>query len=362
MEIMHGDTTIIGIDKINYQDLNLFDFLIKVNRSTRDWEDRLGMTDTIDGLDKVVEDMTAEVIQICRTSKKQKGKKSPKWWTLDLAIQRKRLRAKLRRFQKERDTTMRQHRLIEYRREKALYKKQILQQKRNTLREYLQNITTQECFGKPYQFARNKDPYSGCIAQIKNVDGTFTETKIETIKAIIEYHFDTRNPELLPKTENCNMDQPFTATELRHAVIKLKGNKAPGLDGLPPEVIKALHEAAPNIMLKQMNKCLELSHFPTIWKRARIILIPKSGKDLSKPDGYRPISLLPVWGKVLDKLLTTRLVYFLESNKLLNNAQHGFRKGRSTTTAMKKSPRDCEQCESTWGIYVRGLLGYQGGL
>lgn len=42
---------------------------------------------------------------------------------------------------------------------------------------------------------------------------------------------------------------------------------------------------------------------PSVWKAARIVLAPKDGKDLSNPSGYRPISLFPIWGKFLDKIV-----------------------------------------------------------
>ncbi|GBM38968.1 RNA-directed DNA polymerase from mobile element jockey [Araneus ventricosus] len=70
---------------------------------------------------------------------------------------------------------------------------------------------------------------------------------------------------------------------------------------------------------------------------ANLTLIPKEGKDTSLPSSYNPICLLPCWGKVLEKLLTKRLVDFLENKKLISENQFGFRRKRSTIDALRKA-------------------------
>ena len=58
--------------------------------------------------------------------------------------------------------------------------------------------------------------------------------------------------------------------------------------------------------------------------------IHKADKDLTSPSSYRPISLTSTIGKLMERLVTNRLNWFLEKNLLLNNNQSGFRQGRST--------------------------------
>lgn len=60
-------------------------------------------------------------------------------------------------------------------------------------------------------------------------------------------------------------------------------------------------------------------------------------------ENYRPISLLPVCGKVLDKIITNRLLMYLEKNKILENTQFGFRKKRSTTDALSVTKKYIEE-------------------
>ena len=66
------------------------------------------------------------------------------------------------------------------------------------------------------------------------------------------------------------------------------------------------------------------------WNESLIIPIPKAGKDHSNPNSYRPISLLSCISKVAEKMVNTRLAWFLEEGNLLSPTQCGFRKRRST--------------------------------
>ncbi|GBN58771.1 Putative protein in type-1 retrotransposable element R1DM [Araneus ventricosus] len=75
-------------------------------------------------------------------------------------------------------------------------------------------------------------------------------------------------------------------------------------------------------------------HFSKFLKLTKVVLIPKEGKDLSQPSSYRLICLLPTWGKILDKIITQRLVFELETSQKLHRNQYGFRKPRSTVLAM----------------------------
>ena len=72
---------------------------------------------------------------------------------------------------------------------------------------------------------------------------------------------------------------------------------------------------------------------PDMAKLAKIIPIDKE-KDKKKISNYRPISLLPVISKILEKVVHKNLYTFLEKNKVLYQSQYGFRKNRSTVNAI----------------------------
>ena len=70
--------------------------------------------------------------------------------------------------------------------------------------------------------------------------------------------------------------------------------------------------------------------FPSFWKTSSIILIHKMGKPLDSPASFRPISLTPCVSKLFERIILSRLLFFLESNSILSPRQAGFRPGRST--------------------------------
>ena len=76
------------------------------------------------------------------------------------------------------------------------------------------------------------------------------------------------------------------------------------------------------------------AYFPSNWKKAHIIFFRKMNKDPLNSKAYRPISLLRVFGKLLEKLLRNRIMTVLENNQNLDDDQHGFREDRRTVTAL----------------------------
>ena len=84
-----------------------------------------------------------------------------------------------------------------------------------------------------------------------------------------------------------------------------------------------------------LNLSIKTSIFPTAWKQALVIPIPKSG-NLTHVQNYRPISLLPLPGKILEKVIHKQLEKYVETNSLLAESQHGFRKQHSTIHSVEQ--------------------------
>ena len=77
------------------------------------------------------------------------------------------------------------------------------------------------------------------------------------------------------------------------------------------------------------TKCLEIGKFPSSWKKANVLLIHKK-ENRQRKKNYRPISLLPIRGKIFEKLMFDAIYEFLCENQLLTPNQSGFRPGDST--------------------------------
>ena len=69
------------------------------------------------------------------------------------------------------------------------------------------------------------------------------------------------------------------------------------------------------------NSCLRTGYFPNAWKQAKVVMLPKPGKDLTKPTSYRPISLLPAMGKIFERIVASRLSTFLEKSNYFDETR-----------------------------------------
>ena len=117
---------------------------------------------------------------------------------------------------------------------------------------------------------------------------------------------------------------PVTEEELIHIVHSAKDMKSKGYDGIDVSAKKII----PHILTPLRHICntsLGQGIFPDEIKIARIIPLFKSG-DKQNVSNYRPISLLPPFSKILEKIFNNRLMNFLNSNNLLYLRQYGFRK------------------------------------
>ena len=95
---------------------------------------------------------------------------------------------------------------------------------------------------------------------------------------------------------------------------------------------------APSIA-KLFNQSIASGKFPSLWKRARVIPIPKS-TDIHSPSGYRPTSLLPALSKLLEKHIHSNILEHLDNNALIADCQWGFQAKKSTVTALLSVTQD----------------------
>lgn len=112
-------------------------------------------------------------------------------------------------------------------------------------------------------------------------------------------------------------------------IIQSLNNTGPGADDISGKLLKKLAPYLATEITHVMNSCLEERIFPDILKIAIVKPLFKSGST-SQFTNYRPISILPVLSKVLERILYNQLSYFIERNNILYESQFGFRKNRST--------------------------------
>ena len=124
---------------------------------------------------------------------------------------------------------------------------------------------------------------------------------------------------------------PLSPGEVLDVLNHLDVNKATGPDKIPAKLLKNCAPCISNSLCAIFNKCLHLGKLPAAWKVANIIPISKSGLP-GEVSNYRPISLLPIVSKVMERNVYNRLIEHISSQ--LYNLQHGFLKGKSTTSQL----------------------------
>lgn len=126
-----------------------------------------------------------------------------------------------------------------------------------------------------------------------------------------------------------NTDLPFNMFELKKAFLNAR-QTSPGKYNICYTMLAHMEDNSLAEVLRLFNRVWETGKIPIAWKQSVIVPILKPGKDPSDPSNYRPIALTSQLGKTMERMVTERLAYVLESKGLLSPYQSGFRKGRNT--------------------------------
>jgi len=146
---------------------------------------------------------------------------------------------------------------------------------------------------------------------------------------------NAQSPEYLNEdnTGNCIQFIQATETEVLDQIKALKVGKATGPDNISPRILKEAGAALVPSLTKLINKCLTTSSIPDMWKRANVIPIHKQN-ERHLFTNYRPISLLSVVSKILERVVFKHVYNFLLTSNLLSKHQSGFRSGDSTVNQL----------------------------
>ncbi|GBM07978.1 Putative protein in type-1 retrotransposable element R1DM [Araneus ventricosus] len=286
-------------------------------------------------LNEVTRELQNTIIKACDGTYKIKKTyylPNPNWWTQELEMEKKRLRALRRRVQRARSEERIKCYIVESK-EKAKYKKKIKRTRTQGWRNFCEGASNP--YGKHYKAAFRRAVFPSQLAILENNQPTGSLTSIAE-RFLDEMFPHPSSPANDATTQSQNPDDPpFTKKEVTYVIKNIPAGKAPGIDGIDNLIIKILHSKYPYLLTSFFNKCLDIGVFPDLYKLGNIVFFLKQGKEPTHPSSYRPISLLPAIGKVLERLLTQRLTYHLEKTGHLSNKQFGFREGKSVDTALE---------------------------
>lgn len=126
--------------------------------------------------------------------------------------------------------------------------------------------------------------------------------------------------------------QPVHENEVAKIILRIKSN-ATGSDMISRDMILLTLPSTLKIITAIINSSIREGVFPSMWKSAIVRPIPKKSNPTDLKD-LRPISILPYLSKILEKVVYNQVVCYCESNHIFPDLQSGFRKNRSTATAL----------------------------
>ena len=115
-------------------------------------------------------------------------------------------------------------------------------------------------------------------------------------------------------------DIVFSLQDIKRVVKDIDVHKGSGIDFLPTFILKDCFVVLSEQLMYMFNQSIHLGEFPMSWKIATITPIPKSG-DHTNVNNWRPISIIPLVGKLMGKLCAPLLTSYLEINSIFCNEQ-----------------------------------------
>ncbi|MDD9361561.1 MAG: reverse transcriptase domain-containing protein, partial [Anaplasma sp.] len=189
----------------------------------------------------------------------------------------------------------------------------------------------------------NKDDGRGSVHTIfingKNVAG-------EELANILNYHFinvcasrerkTDREISVRNTTTNISssvMLEPTCPSEVSNLIKNIKTSVAAGADEIKPLPVKIVSHIISPILAHILNNMMQTGIFPDELKVAKVSAVHKGGNknDLEK---YRPISVLPIFSKIFEGVINTRLQKFFTKYNVITGSQYGFQKDKSTELAL----------------------------
>ena len=272
------------------------------------------------------------------------------WWNENLKLLRSRTKKLRKIFQRKRKTGPAQPEWTSYMTCRREYARQIREAKSNHWQSFVREEGNSNPWGKVYKMCKSGSSGSG-ICSLK-VDGVFTKNWKESVDALLNEFFpgDSRphhNSSAMPV-----IVEAITAAEVEIAVRTLRKGRAPGLDGVKTEMIQNAWSAIPAFLICLFSECVCKGMIPQSWKTSKVIILHKGGnKPKNEVRSYRPICLVTVFSKILEKVLVSRLSSRLPTP---SPQQYGFVKNKSTIDAWEDaiSAVNSSSRKYVYGVFV----------
>lgn len=269
------------------------------------------------------------------------------WWTPDLTILKHKVNKIRKKFQKAVTASVKERLRRTYREARRAYHRDILKAKRLSWQKFATQIASGNPWSLIYKLQTDKYTLDGALNTVQ-LGGLSTvgwrESREQLLNVLIpddDINLDTdaqkelrANVELPPADFTVDTP-PFILKELTEAANRTKNRKAPGIDNIEPEVAKRVVSVVGPLVLSIFNACLEQGVFPERWKYGVVrVLLKGQDRDPADVKSYRPVCLLPVLSKILERVMIMRLDNVFNNQEYSSPRQFGFKSGKSTEDAI----------------------------
>lgn len=258
------------------------------------------------------------------------------WYTPELKSMRNKINALYKRY--VRNSQIQEYREV-YVKERNIYKRKIREAKKKSWLKFCSS--TNNAFGNLYKFLSGKNLHHTDFIYTALENSVPFATYDDVADDLMKEHFhvDIVPPITYEYISRMQYDgdpdfRKTTDKEIEYVIKQQANGKAPGPDELDAIIVKHICKRYRLFVKQFFDKCLGLGHFPRIWKCGQVIFFRKRNKSPHSSRGYRPITLLSIFGKLLERIIKIRIMTKLESISYFEAAQHGFREGNSTITAL----------------------------
>ena len=158
----------------------------------------------------------------------------------------------------------------------------------------------------------------------------FSVSQPKTLRSRAKGYLSELRRARCPEESHLSFCPPFSPAEFLAAEFNLSSSTTTGRDKIVYPMLRHLPHSGMNSLLHIFNLSWSSHSFPYIWKTSSIISIHKMGKPLDSPASFRLISLTSCVSKLFERIILSRLLFFLKSNSIFSPRQAGFRSGWST--------------------------------
>lgn len=274
---------------------------------------------------------------------KPKNTNTVPWWNNELGKTRRAARRLLKKARKSRLEADWQN----YKSTQRNYKKLVRKAKRESYRAFTEGIDKTRVAARLIRILK-RDP-AARLDSLKRPDGTFTSTKEEAHRLLLETHFpgcltnvsgqgDGSAEEEVhypSRSDWVAASKIINQARVKWAIASFDSFKSPGPDNVYPAMLKEGVEMISPHLEKIYTACLATGYIPVQWRAVRVAFIPKPGKTTyTDAKSFRTISLTSFLLKGMEKLMDRHIRDQVLKRWPLHASQHAYQRGRSTETAL----------------------------